>query len=175
MKMVGAAVLSTGDSCNDVIVDNQGATLDEFAFQENLKIPARVMMVRTYVMCGYAYTLKYTHIMIFYKLCIGDTTSVVLQTCFSWRTNGQDVDCDESGAYPGGPSKCDDLGITIIGPSEAPSISTQPTQQPSQNPSTSTQPTTIPSYQPSVSSKPSDHPSFSPSISSAPSSPFSVQ
>ena len=98
--------------------------------------------------------------MIFYKLCIGDTTSVVLQTCFSWRTNGQDVDCDESGAYPGGPSKCDcaalDLGITIIGPSEAPSISTQTTN--------------MPSYQPSVSSKPSDHPSFSPSLSAAPSS-----
>ena len=32
---------STGDSCYDVIVDNQGATLDEFAFKENLKIPCQ--------------------------------------------------------------------------------------------------------------------------------------
>ena len=55
-------------------------------------------------------------------------------------------------------------------PSESPSESTQPSSQPSESPSVSTQPSSQPSESPSESTQPSDAPSESPSVSAQPSS-----
>ena len=90
--------------------------------------------------------LLFTNIMYVSIICTGETKTVFLQNCFSWRSNGQNEVCDIEGAYPGSSSKCDcaamDLGIQIIGPTPAPSISTMPTGIPSLLPTTSTEPTT---------------------------------
>ena len=145
-----------GDSCYDVTVSGQGFTLNDFAFQENLKIP-----------------------------CLGDVEGVdglkevFLQTCYAWRNNGQNEICDVDGAYPGSVSKCDcaslPLGITIIGPSAAPSISTSPTMLPSLNPTISVMPTSSPTYQPSISALPTLMPSSNPSVSTMPTNSPSLQ
>lgn len=146
--MTGGEIRKSGDGDNCYDVFGNGASLDNFAYQNNLKIPCE----------GNSDT--------------GEYTSVFLQNCFAWRSAGQNEVCEVEGAYPGSSSKCDcaalDLGIRVVGPTSPPSISAQPSEAPSLMPSMSKLPTVTPSLLPSLSTKPTATPSLSPSLSTNP-------
>ena len=72
------------DECCDVVAQS-GYTYDGFRFQDNLEVP-----------CTSVY----------------GNTNLVLQTCFSYRTSGNNIACQADGSlplysWPGSPSKCD--------------------------------------------------------------------
>ncbi|KAL7552796.1 hypothetical protein ACHAWF_016052, partial [Thalassiosira exigua] len=141
-----------GDVCYDVLAQS-GWHLTNYKFQENLVVP-----------CEFGED--------------SSTQTVHVQTCFSWRTPGnnnkknENLHCDESAAYPGTPSKCTctwtDINIPIrLDPSSMPSKSPSPSLYPSFNPShagptpspttgePSPSPSSMPTIEPSVSLQPS--------------------
>ncbi|KAL7504514.1 hypothetical protein ACHAXN_002154, partial [Cyclotella atomus] len=140
------------DSCYDIVAPGGGFDLMLYEFQKNLEIPCDDIRADNET----------------------GTKTVHMQSCFSWRTQGNDENCDTCGAFPGTSSKCFcqyiNLNITIKDPTTSPT--TSPTGTPSKSPSdspTTTKPTTTqtknPSKSPSKSpsSSPSEEPSESPS------------
>ena len=79
-----------GDECCDVVAQS-GYTYNGFRFQDNLEVP-----------CKSAY----------------GNTNLALQTCFSWRTSGNNIACPANESlplysWPGSPSKCDCAFISL--------------------------------------------------------------